>query len=259
MAAEISELESTLRDLDLQQYFSDLVEHGFDTWDNLSSIKETDMAVLGIKLGHRRKLQREIARRQGYLDNSTLSYAESTRLQTNEQSVADGNTQEPHGKRRYRRKPPTDPNAPSRPDTAYVAYTKTQRQDPEVANLSFIEIAKLIGARWANLPDDSKDIWNQQAKTDREKYNSAIAEYHKTTVFQQFQAKVHLKLPRKGKREDRVSSNDSSSQFYSPEPANSRRSSTAEDAVFESPLDSLKRPQQGMLELGQHSATASVC
>jgi hypothetical protein len=37
------------------------VNHGFHSWDTLLNIQEEDMEALNFKLGHRRKLQREIA------------------------------------------------------------------------------------------------------------------------------------------------------------------------------------------------------
>jgi hypothetical protein len=68
----MSELQATLEELRLQEYLSRLVEHGFDTWDKLAGITEMDMATLGIKLGHRRRLQRETARRLGHPANEPL-------------------------------------------------------------------------------------------------------------------------------------------------------------------------------------------
>jgi hypothetical protein len=62
----MSELQATLEDLGLYEYQNRLVRHGFDTRDKLANIKETDMAALGIKLGHRRRLQRENARWLGH-------------------------------------------------------------------------------------------------------------------------------------------------------------------------------------------------
>ena len=68
----MSELQATFEKLRVQENLSSLIEHGFDTWENLKGITETDLEILGIKLGHRRRFQREIARRMGHPANEPL-------------------------------------------------------------------------------------------------------------------------------------------------------------------------------------------
>jgi hypothetical protein len=68
----ISDLRVTLKELGLHEYESRLFEHGFDMWNNLANMNETDMEALGIKLGHRRGIQRENARRLGHSANEPL-------------------------------------------------------------------------------------------------------------------------------------------------------------------------------------------
>jgi len=53
-------LETVLSQYGLDQYEECLKENGFDTWERLTSIIESDMKELGFKLGHRRQLQRAI-------------------------------------------------------------------------------------------------------------------------------------------------------------------------------------------------------
>ena len=50
----------------LGQYLNVLNENGYTSWKRLTTITEADMARLGLKLGHRRRLQREIASMKGY-------------------------------------------------------------------------------------------------------------------------------------------------------------------------------------------------
>lgn len=52
---------SALQSLSLDQYTEVLVAHGFTSWDQLLEIQENELEALKFKLGHRRKLQREIA------------------------------------------------------------------------------------------------------------------------------------------------------------------------------------------------------
>jgi len=50
----------------LGQYLNVLNKNGYTSWKRLTTITEADMARLGLKLGHRRRLQRAIASMKGY-------------------------------------------------------------------------------------------------------------------------------------------------------------------------------------------------
>jgi hypothetical protein len=62
-----SELNTALTRLGLDQYEERLRENGFEDWETLTAIAETDLEEMGFKLGDRRKLQRAIR------ENSTSS------------------------------------------------------------------------------------------------------------------------------------------------------------------------------------------
>jgi hypothetical protein len=51
-------------ELGLEQYFPYCLRAGFHNWESLSHITEAQLAAINFRLGHRRKLQREIARRR---------------------------------------------------------------------------------------------------------------------------------------------------------------------------------------------------
>ena len=67
-----SEVRELLDSLGLKSYLPRFLQTGFDDWEALSNILESDLALLGIPLGHRRKLQREIARRHLWPDSEHL-------------------------------------------------------------------------------------------------------------------------------------------------------------------------------------------
>jgi hypothetical protein len=81
-------LQATLEALGLQGYQIRLVKHGFNTWDNLANIKETDIATLGIKLGHRRKIQRENARRLSHPAKEPVSNPQARAQHTTEDGIS---------------------------------------------------------------------------------------------------------------------------------------------------------------------------
>jgi len=58
--------------MSVEEYTETFKKAGFKDWESLTSITELELAALGIARGHRRRLQREIARRQGWPENDPL-------------------------------------------------------------------------------------------------------------------------------------------------------------------------------------------
>lgn len=59
-------LHSHLLRLNLGSYIAVLQENGYTSWHQVIRVDEEDLERLGFKLGHRRRLQREIASMEGY-------------------------------------------------------------------------------------------------------------------------------------------------------------------------------------------------
>lgn len=53
--------------------------------------------------------------------------------------------------------------------------------------LSFTEIAKIVGERWQVLPTDAREACERQANTAKEKYYAEMAEYKKTPQYDAYQ------------------------------------------------------------------------
>jgi hypothetical protein len=53
--------------------------------------------------------------------------------------------------------------------------------------LSFTEIAKVVGERWQVLPAEQKEACEQQANLAKEKYNTELGDYKKTSEYLQYQ------------------------------------------------------------------------
>jgi hypothetical protein len=118
------ELSEVLERIGLSTYFQILSENGFRNWETVVDITEEDLTTLNFKLGHRRALQREIATWRGVplslsLDLDTTS-PEPTSLSISalETLARQTSTPPPREKRRYRRHPRADNNAPKKPKTA---------------------------------------------------------------------------------------------------------------------------------------------
>jgi len=186
------ELEPVFRELGLAQYLDAFIDQGFDTWDTILDIQESDLDALGVKLGHRRKLQRRIANARGIAPSVSLP------LKPNPDEVKqDGSRTEPTRpegsqegagvvKRKYRRHPKADENAPESPPSAYVLFSNKMREDLKSQNLTFTEIAKLVGENWQNLATPEKEAYESQANAAKEKYHRDLLEYKKTPEYRKY-------------------------------------------------------------------------
>jgi hypothetical protein len=192
----MTELGDIFAELGISHYLNEFIEQGFDTWETILDITESDFDALGVKLGHRRKLQRKIANSRGLSSDRALASPRNTPSddrQPDEQRTgsARGDAREANGavhgaKRKYRRHPKADENAPERPPSAYVIFSNKMREELKGRNLSFTEIAKLVGENWQNLSPTEKEPYEQQASSAKEKYNSELAEYKKTTSYKEY-------------------------------------------------------------------------
>jgi len=66
------ELENILTEIGLDQYLEPFKSAGFYDWQALCTITESELAALNVLRGHRRRLQREIARRSGHSNEKPL-------------------------------------------------------------------------------------------------------------------------------------------------------------------------------------------
>jgi hypothetical protein len=133
------ELKDVLERIGLSDYYQILTENGFGNWDTVVDITEDDLTALSFKLGHRRALQREIATYRGVPSSLSLEPdtppAEQTTLSTSalETLTRQTATPPPREKRRYRRHPRPDQNAPKKPKTActiseHITFLKQTEQ-----------------------------------------------------------------------------------------------------------------------------------
>lgn len=180
-------------ELGISHYLKDFVEQGFDTWETILDITESDFDALGVKLGHRRKLQRKIAESRGLSSDQALASPRATptddrssdekRATGVKSENKDGTSRVAGAKRKYRRHPKPDESAPERPPSAYVIFSNKMREELKGRSLSFTEIAKLVGENWQNLSPGDKEPYEQHAFAAKDRYNSELAQYKKTEQY----------------------------------------------------------------------------
>ncbi|KAF2844156.1 hypothetical protein T440DRAFT_527147 [Plenodomus tracheiphilus IPT5] len=147
MDMAMRDLEDRLARLGLNQYCQVFADEGFDNWEVLLDITECDLNHLGVKLGHRRKLQRAIAesRRQCF-GQPLLSTPRSSSMSTGGDKCV---------KRKDRRHSKSDEHAPRQLSSA--------------------------------LPMEEHDTYRQLEKDAKERYLAELAEYKGSPRFEAYE------------------------------------------------------------------------
>ncbi|KAL9123687.1 MAG: hypothetical protein Q9217_006907 [Psora testacea] len=191
----MTELRPILARLGLEKYVDRFADEGFETWDTILDITESDLDALGVKLGHRRILQREIALARGVsIDQSaSLNSPSQSYIAYDSRSSAPDEGRGEYGpgplgrtKRKYRRHPKADENAPDRPPSAYVIFSNKIREEMRPLNLSFADIAKKVGESWQVLSAEEKEPYETQASAAKEKYHTEMAAYKMTDSYRDY-------------------------------------------------------------------------
>ncbi|KAL8870205.1 MAG: hypothetical protein Q9174_003697 [Haloplaca sp. 1 TL-2023] len=178
----MADLRTMLTSFGLGQYYDLFLDAGFDTWETVLDITESDMESLGVQRGHRRRLQQEIA---ASLDSG---HGAGGDLRALKRTSSGGSISTSNHKRQYNRHPVSDPAAPQRPLSAYVLFSNSVRDEIKDQLLSFAEKSKIVGERWQNLSDASRNTWKQLASGPWEKYKKEMEQYQHTEAYREYQA-----------------------------------------------------------------------
>ncbi|KAI8095811.1 high mobility group box domain-containing protein, partial [Thamnidium elegans] len=103
-----------------------------------------------------------------------------------DENDADGNMDLPI-KRKYRRHPKPDKNAPIKPPSAYIMFSNDARAQLKDHNMSFVEIAKLVGDQWKNLNVNLKHQYERTAMRAKDEYIDALNAYRQTNEYKNYQ------------------------------------------------------------------------
>ncbi|KAL8278409.1 hypothetical protein RQP46_009099 [Phenoliferia psychrophenolica] len=220
---------SFLEALELNEYITIFLNEGFDRMESLVDAQEDDFAAMGVKRGHRRIIQRELATMRGVPLTAPLNISgrdsaqgddddddedshhgrESSVTQTNHNTIYLGpasgsqasrsvgaSASEPSTKRRYRRHPKPDSSAPEKPPSAYVEFSNAVREELKGAGKNFTEIARHVGELWQKVDREEKEQREANAAEAKMQYTSLMTEYKKTPQYAAYQA--YLPQQRRG-------------------------------------------------------------
>ncbi|KAJ9404910.1 transcriptional regulator family: HMG [Paecilomyces variotii] len=173
----MADLAAILQELDMAQYLPSFIHNGFESWADVLDITEYDLDALGVKLGHRRRLQQRVARERGL---PPTPHGLSRSGTGTEEMAA-------RSKRRYRWHPKADPNAPKKPLTAYAQFANEKRRELQHRGLSFADMAIEIGKLWRELLENEKRDAQARAIKARDDYKEALAAYKTTEEHRRYE------------------------------------------------------------------------
>ncbi|KAK4510972.1 uncharacterized protein ATC70_012176 [Mucor velutinosus] len=90
-------------------------------------------------------------------------------------------------KRKYRRHAKPDRNAPIKPPSAYIMFSNDSRAELKNQNLSFAELAKIVGDQWKNLSHIEKQSYERRAMRAKDEYLAALEQYRQTPQYHRYQ------------------------------------------------------------------------
>jgi hypothetical protein len=259
--ADAFELRTALARHGLSHYEERLQENGFQDWETVTAIMETDMAEMHFKRGDRRKLQRAIREYSSASASYTVYKARNLPLPfeglstVGEHSEATPQPSQHAARmtRPYRRHPRTDPKAPHKPKTAYVLFGEHVRQDPALTHSSFTEIAKETGKRWRELSSEERIvIWETPAADRLQDYRKELERYKQTDNYQSYQTYLEgFKQQRHGLESILLSDTLSSTH----EPAISGQLSASQEGLEATNPESVWTDDHGLESGSQDSAS----
>ncbi|PGG97230.1 hypothetical protein GX51_07429 [Blastomyces parvus] len=215
-------LRMVFEELEMTQYLPGFIGNGFETWEDVLEITEVDLEVLGVKLGHRRRLQQRVAKEKQDVPNRHAHHGEF------------GNYS--RKKRRYQWHPKPDPNAPRKPLTAYAIFANEKRADLQYKGLSFPQMAIEIGRLWRELPEGEKRLAQTRAIRAREEYKLALVEYEKSENHQRHVRYLEEWEAKKNARKKARNSEAKVPQNATRSPQDTERSLEPTDIKIESQL-----------------------
>ncbi|KAL9539944.1 hypothetical protein MBANPS3_009971 [Mucor bainieri] len=118
--------------------------------------------------------------------NDTIE-ARSNSISSNDDADSIDTNESAPTKRKYRRHAKPDRNAPIKPPSAYIMFSNDSRAELKNQNLSFAELAKIVGDQWKNLSHIEKQSYERRAMRAKDEYLAALEQYRQTPQYHRYQ------------------------------------------------------------------------
>ncbi|KAJ2080485.1 hypothetical protein H4R24_003051 [Coemansia sp. RSA 988] len=130
-----------------------------------------------------------VAKRRGSRADPRLPYArpEVDPQEPKSPRPVQQNTSPQSPRRTYRRHPKKDPNAPEKWRSAYQLFRDDVNHELHGSDIPFSEMSKIHSKRWAELGDETREMYFQRSKSDKEEYLGNMAVYRQTPEFKQYE------------------------------------------------------------------------
>lgn len=168
----------------LPGYYEHFVTNGFDSWETFLLITDQDLSRLHIPPNHCRLIRRMISVYEIPREHDRFVLG-SNDDENPGSDVDHPDHSPPRQKRRYRRRPKPDPNAPIKPLTAYVAFM-VECQESMGKDMSFSAKTKAIGRAWQNVPKEERVRRETLARDENTRYQASIEEYERTEEYRAY-------------------------------------------------------------------------
>lgn len=120
-------------------------------------------------------------------DQNETTEAHSNSISSNDDADSMDTNESVPTKRKYRRLAKPDRNAPIKPPSAYIMFSNDSRAELKNQNLSFAELAKIVGDQWKNLSHIEKQSYERRAMQSKDEYLAALEQYKQTPQYRRYQ------------------------------------------------------------------------
>ncbi|OMJ07836.1 FACT complex subunit SSRP1 [Smittium culicis] len=90
-------------------------------------------------------------------------------------------------KRKYKKHPKKDPNAPEKWKSAYQLFREDLNKKLEHKKLSFVDLSKIHSDQWSNLDASRKMFYDELAKNAKDEYEKLMNQYRKSPQYKEYQ------------------------------------------------------------------------
>ncbi|KAG2230861.1 hypothetical protein INT48_009242 [Thamnidium elegans] len=118
---------------------------------------------------------------------ATVSDNNTSGISSNEDNDSIDTNESAPIKRKYRRHAKPDRNAPIKPPSAYIMFSNDSRTELKDQNLSFAELAKIVGEQWKNLSHVEKQAYERMAMRAKDEYLADLEQYRQTSQYVHYQ------------------------------------------------------------------------
>jgi hypothetical protein len=180
-------LAKGLNILGIPQYYDQFVQQGVDSLGKLFQLTQDGAKPLQIRAEHREIIHRIASILRLLADDGSASLS----------LLGFGNVASPApldgaydlgkgGKRKYKRHPKPDPNAPQPPNSAYVVFSNEYRDKYVEDQTAFTEIAKAVGKAWREMDERERSRREKEASVLKQEYRERLRRYKDTEEYAEY-------------------------------------------------------------------------